>query len=77
MKDYRSKSEKLASWFLSSRNNWKQRALEKQKKLRAAQIKIRDLEKSREYWKERAKEAEFLQKETEQKSKVQLKKGRY
>ena len=77
MKDYRSKSEKLASWFLSSRNSWKQRALQKQKKLRAAQIKIRDLEKSRKYWKERAKEAELKQKETEQESKVRLKKGRY
>ena len=77
MKDYRSKSEKLTSWFLESRNSWKERALQKQKKLRAAQIKIRDLETSREYWKKRAKQAELNQKETEQESKVQLKKGGY
>jgi hypothetical protein len=30
----------------------------KQKKLRAAEIKIRDLENSRDNWKERAKKAE-------------------
>lgn len=77
MKDYRSPSEKLASWFLESRNSWKERALEKQQKLRAAQIKIRDLEKSREHWQKKAKEAESKRKETEQQSKIQLKKGRH
>ena len=77
MKDYSSTSEKLASWFLESRNSWKERALQKQQKLRAAQIKIRDLERSRESWKKKAKETQQKLKETEQQSKVQLKKGKY
>lgn len=75
--EYCSSPERLASWFLESRNSWKERALQKQQKLRAAQIKIRDLEKSRSDWKKKAKEAESKRKETEQQSKVQLKKGRY
>ncbi len=43
------------------------KALLKQKKLRASEVRIRDLEKSREYWKQRAFEAE---KEFEQREEV-------
>ncbi|MEJ6487266.1 hypothetical protein N0Y54_39500 [Nostoc punctiforme UO1] len=42
----------------NGRDNWKERALEKQKKLRALEIKVRDLSASRDYWKSRAKIAE-------------------
>ena len=47
MDDYCSSPERLASWFLESRNNWKEKALNKQKELRKAGIKIRDLQNSR------------------------------
>jgi hypothetical protein len=58
MKAYQSTEKKLVTWFHESRENWKEKALLKQKMLRAAEINIRDLEKSREQWKQRAKTAE-------------------
>ena len=75
MKEYKSSKKRLAQWFNESRDNWKEKALSKQKKLRKSQVRIRDLEKSREYWKERAKQAE---KELNQSQKILepgLKKG--
>jgi hypothetical protein len=44
--------------FRAGRDNWKEKALERQKKLRALEIKVRDLSASREYWKNRAMAAE-------------------
>ena len=44
--------------FRKGRDNWKERALEKQKKLRASEVKVRDLLASRDYWKKRAIAAE-------------------
>jgi hypothetical protein len=41
-----------------SRDGWKQRATEKQRRLRAQAIRIRDLEHSRALWKHRAQVAE-------------------
>ena len=58
-------SSRLARYFKGSRDNWKNKALEKQKKLRAFEQKIRDLEKSREQWKSKAKKAEKKSKELE------------
>jgi hypothetical protein len=55
---YKSSIQRLAHLFRESRDTWKQRAAEKQKKLRAQEIRIRDLEKSRELWKHRAQIAE-------------------
>ncbi|EGJ33184.1 MULTISPECIES: hypothetical protein [Moorena] len=55
---YKSSIERLANLFKQSRDRWKQRASEKQKKLRAQEIRIRDLEKSRALWKRRAQIAE-------------------
>lgn len=60
---YRSSARRLISWFNQSRNNWKEKALYKQKELRKAQVKIRDLEKSRKQWKQKAKENELKIKE--------------
>ena len=56
---------RLARYFKSSRDNWKNKALEKQKKLRIFEQKIRDLEKSREQWKSKTKKAEKKIKELE------------
>ncbi|MEH1980555.1 MAG: hypothetical protein V7L27_15010 [Nostoc sp.] len=56
--EFKSPTSILARLFRAGRDNWKQRALEKQKKLRALEIKVRDLSASREYWKNRAIAAE-------------------
>ena len=37
-----------------SKAKWKQKAIERNKRLRAAQLRIRDLEKSRQMWRDRA-----------------------
>ena len=58
MEELKSSASRLARLFRKSRDAWKARAREKQQRLRAAQVKIRDLEKSRRYWKERALAAE-------------------
>lgn len=75
MKNNGWRNKKLVNWLNESRNNWKKRALEKQKKLREAQIKIRDLERSRERWKQKAIEKEKIAQPTEPNHKVQQKKG--
>ncbi|MBK1633500.1 hypothetical protein CKO31_22680, partial [Thiohalocapsa halophila] len=41
-----------------ARERWKEKALERQQRLRSAQVRIRDLERSRAYWKDRALSAE-------------------
>ena len=58
MEEFKSPTSRLARLFRKGRDNWKQRALEKQKKVRALEVKVRDLSNSREYWKKRAIEAE-------------------
>lgn len=57
-KHYNMDSSRLVRYFKDSRDNWKKKALEKQKKLRLLEQKVRDLEKSREQWKYKAKESE-------------------
>ena len=70
MQKFKTPISRLARLFRQERNNWKERALEKQKKNRALEIKVRDLLASRDKWKERAKQAEEellkLQKREEQ-----------
>jgi hypothetical protein len=58
MESFKSPASRLARLFKRSRNAWKTKALDRQQRLRAAQVRIRDLEKSRAYWKERALTAE-------------------
>ena len=58
MNTFKSPVARLARLFQKSRAAWKAKALDKQRRLRAAQIKIRDLEASRAYWKDRALAAE-------------------
>lgn len=58
MRNYKSSAQRLAYLFKQGRDQWQQRAAEKQKKLRAQAVRIRDLEASRELWKQRAQAAE-------------------
>jgi hypothetical protein len=58
MPEFKSPPSRLARLFRAGRDNWKEKALEKQKRLRALEIKVRDLSASREYWKNRAIAAE-------------------
>jgi hypothetical protein len=52
MEGFKSTDRRLAQLFNNSREKWKQRAAEKQKKMRGMEVKIRDLSASRELWKE-------------------------
>ena len=58
MQEFKSPISRLVRLFRNGRDNWKEKALEKQKKLRALEIKVRDLSTSRENWKNRALIAE-------------------
>ena len=58
MEGYKSSTKKLVRLFKKSRDAWKEKAIQRQKKIKALGIKVRDLIKSREYWKRRAKQAE-------------------
>ncbi len=65
MKVYKSNETRLVYLFKEGREKWKERALSKQKKLRAMEIKVRDLALSREKWKEKAKQLEASLQEKE------------
>ena len=43
MEEFKSPTSRLARLFRKGRDNWKQRALEKQKRVRALEVKVRDL----------------------------------
>lgn len=58
MNDLKTPVARLARVFRDARDRWKAKALERQQRLRAAQVRIRDLEHSRAYWKTRALAAE-------------------
>jgi hypothetical protein len=58
MKQLKSSSSRLIRLFKQSRDNWKETAISRQRRLRALEIKIRDLSLSRENWKRRAMKAE-------------------
>ena len=58
MKEFKSPVTRLARLFQKGRDNWKEKALEKQTKMRNLEIKVRDLSSSRENWKSRALAAE-------------------
>jgi hypothetical protein len=58
MNAFKSPVARLANLFQRSRDAWKAKALERQQRLRAAEVKIRDLEHSRAQWKARALKAE-------------------
>jgi len=54
MNDLKTPVSRLLRVFRDARDRWKAKSLERQKRLRAAQVRIRDLERSRAYWKARA-----------------------
>ena len=58
MNDLKTPVARLLRLARGARDGWKDKALERQKRLRAAQVRIRDLEQSRTYWKARALAAE-------------------
>jgi hypothetical protein len=58
MNDLKTPSTRLARLARAARDAWKGKAQERQQRLRAAQVRIRDLEQSRSYWKTRALAAE-------------------
>ena len=58
LEQFKSTTDRLARIFKGSRDKWKAKADARQKRLRAAEVKIRDLQASRERWKQRALEAE-------------------
>jgi hypothetical protein len=65
MEGFKSADSRLVRLFNSSREKWKKRAAEKQKKMRGMEIKIRDLSASRELWKEKALSAQERQEKLE------------
>ena len=58
MNDLKTPVSRLLRLVGEARARWKAKAVERQKRLRAAQVRIRDLERSRAYWKARALAAE-------------------
>lgn len=58
MNDLKTPVSRLLRLVRQARDRWKVKALERQKRLRAAQVRIRDLEHSRAYWKARALSAQ-------------------
>lgn len=58
MQEFKSPVTRLARLFKKGRDNWKEKALEKQALVRSLEIKVRDLSNSRENWKARALAAE-------------------
>lgn len=55
---FRTPTRILIPKLVKSRNGWKTKAGQRKKRLKAARIRIRDLEDSRGNWKERAVDAE-------------------
>ncbi|NEP39728.1 MAG: hypothetical protein F6K35_10985 [Okeania sp. SIO2H7] len=58
MEGYKSNEKRLVKIFKKSRDQWKENAALKQKKLRNLEVKVRDLSRSRDSWKRKAKESD-------------------
>lgn len=56
-REYKSTETRLAVYFESSRDKWKERSLQKQKEKRQLLTEIRDLRRSKEKWKNDCKKA--------------------
>jgi len=63
MKIFQNQIDRLVNYLKKSRDAWKERALQKQQKIRSLEIKVRDLTASRDHWKKKAKKAENAQHE--------------
>ena len=51
-KSYKSPKSKLIAFFEKSRNQWKERAQEYYRNIRSFEVRVRDLEASRDHWRE-------------------------
>jgi hypothetical protein len=58
MQEFKSPVTRLARLFKKGRDNWKEKAVEKQALVRSLEVKVRDLSNSRANWKARALAAE-------------------
>lgn len=65
MDSFKSSNNRLVNFFKSSRDKWKQKAATRHKEIRALKIKVRDLQKSRDNWKNKSKEITVLDKKKE------------
>jgi hypothetical protein len=52
--EFKSAPARVVSMLTRSREKWKERVAAKQREIRRLRVKVRDLEVSREYWKQRA-----------------------
>jgi hypothetical protein len=66
-KHYKTPLKKLSVFFESSRDKWKKRSSDKQKYIDELEVKVRDLTKSRNNWKEKYK---IIKKDSKKKSSV-------
>lgn len=64
-KKYKTPLKKLCDFFESSRDKWKKRSADKQKYIDELEVKVRDLTKSRNNWKEKYK---IIKKDSKKKS---------
>jgi chromosome segregation ATPase len=55
--EYKSPPHKLIKFFKESRDNWEKTAKKRREEIRDLQARVRDLEASRELWREKAKKA--------------------
>ena len=69
--DHKSSPSRLARLFEKSRAAWKEKALERQKRLRNFDVRVRDLAKSRDKWKRETKELEKRVKQLEKEVELQ------
>lgn len=54
MQGFKSSVERLVRLFKKSRDNWRAKALERQRRIRALEVTVRDLKQSRDAWRARA-----------------------
>jgi threonine aldolase len=66
MEGFKTEESRLVRLFQEGREKWRKRAAEKQKKMRAMEIKIRDLSLSRDQWKAKALTAQEEQEQLKQ-----------
>lgn len=74
-KTYKSPIKKLAKFFESSRDNWKEKYFEKKTELKRVTNRIYDLEKRKDDWKDRAIRAEEKLKEMDKNIPIDTKKN--
>jgi phosphoenolpyruvate synthase/pyruvate phosphate dikinase len=74
-KEYKSPEYKLLNFFESSRDTWKNKALERQNINRDLEARVRDLEKSRNIWKMKAKNIQVSVPDELLKTEIELEKA--